>query len=122
VISGTSIASDDGNSDDLWILADLDGAGRSSSSASFGMRTPGSSKPTPSLSIGASATTDRRRHGGADVPKQHFTSGLSHLEGKQVRVLYDGIEINSSDRRRRRAHAPQAGDSRFTSGSAMPRA
>jgi hypothetical protein len=43
-------------------------------------------------------------------PKQNFTTGLSHLEGKQVRVLADGAEYQQSDRFRRLDLPPCTGE------------
>jgi hypothetical protein len=85
-ISGVVIPSDDGARDDLWMLAELDGkrailkldpywdedAGLEISDAFF-------------VDWGVSYEGE---------PKQDFTQGLDHLEGKRVRILADGVEIN----------------------------
>jgi hypothetical protein len=99
-IAGTVIPSDDGTTDDLWLLADLDGtpailelagtdywdedAGREMADAFF-------------VDFGVSYDGNDLGEDGVTPlgPKQDFTEGLEHLEGKLVRILADGVEINT---------------------------
>ena len=96
-IVGTAIPSDDGSSDDLWVLGELDGnkailkmdpywdedAGLEMADAFFvdwGVSYDGTELDELGAPLGA---------------KQEFTVGLDHLEGKKVRILADGVEINT---------------------------
>jgi hypothetical protein len=85
-VSGVSIPSEDGSTDELWILATL-----------------GSEKGILQLAEwwDEDAGTDRADAFFVDwgvsysgAPLGTFTSGLSHLEGQTVRVLADGVEYN----------------------------
>jgi hypothetical protein len=58
------------------------------------MRTPARTRPTPSLSIGVSYDGTLLGTASPLGPKAKFTKGLSHLNGRKVRVLADGIEYN----------------------------
>lgn len=97
VISGTSIASDDGTSDDLWILGELGGAKAILKLGDFWDEDAGLEQADAFfVDWGVSYDGTQLNAEGAPLgPRQTFTHGLSHLEGRKVRVLYDGIEINS---------------------------
>jgi hypothetical protein len=96
-LAGTSIASDDGNSDDLWILAELDGSKAVLKLGTFWDEDDPALEQADAFFVdwGVSYDGTGAGVGGVDVPKQTFTQGLSHLSGKQVRVLADGAEHNN---------------------------
>jgi hypothetical protein len=95
-LAGVSITSDDGNSDDLWILAELDGAKAVLKLGDFWDEDAGLAQDDAFfVDWGVSYDGTGAGVGGADVLKQEFTSGLSHLNGKAVRVLADGVEHNT---------------------------
>jgi hypothetical protein len=97
VLAGVTIPSDDGQLDELWILAELDGQksilqladwwdedlGLTRADAffvDFGVQYDGTRiDPDTDLPLG---------------PKAEFTKGVSHLNGRTVRVLADGVEYN----------------------------
>jgi hypothetical protein len=86
VIAGVAIPSDDGSMDDLWIIAELDGNKAILKLADFWDEDAG-------LEMADAFFVDWGvSYSGA--PLQTFTTGLTHLEGKQVRILADGAEIN----------------------------
>jgi hypothetical protein len=87
VLSGVAIPSDDGTQDDLWILGELDGAKAVMQLARFWDEDQGLDQ-ADAFFVDWGVTYE-------GAPKQHFTSGLSHLNGKRVRVLADGAEHNN---------------------------
>jgi hypothetical protein len=95
ILSGVVLPSDDGTLDDLWILAELGGSKGILKLGSFWDEDAGLAQADAFfVDWGVSYDGTGSGVGGVNVPKQTFTSGLSHLEGKQVRVLYDGAETN----------------------------
>ena len=87
VICGVTIPSDDGERDDLWILADLDGQRGVLKMADWWDEDAGL-EMADAFFVDWGVSYD-------GVPKQDFTTGLSHLEGRNVRVLYDGAVIDT---------------------------
>lgn len=97
VHAGVSIPSDDGTSDDLWILADLDGAKAILKLGEFWDEDAGLDQ-ADAFFVDWGVSYDGTALGGDGNPlgpKQTFTHGLSHLDGMQVRVLADGAEFNN---------------------------
>jgi hypothetical protein len=84
---GVSIPSPDGTEDELWILGELDGAPGILQLGDFWDEDAGLDM-ADAFFVDWGVSYD-------GSPKQNFTSGLSHLEGKQVRVLADGAEFNN---------------------------
>lgn len=97
VLAGTTIPSDDGQLDELWILAELEGQrsilqltnwwdedlGLERADAffvDFGVQYDGTLIDDAGDPLG---------------PKAAFTNGVSHLNGRTVRVLADGVEYNN---------------------------
>jgi hypothetical protein len=95
-IAGVAIPSDDGARDDLWILAQLDGVPAVLKLADYWDEDAGLEMSDAFfVDWGVSYDgTQLDELGAALGPKQEFTEGLDHLEGKLVRVLADGVEIN----------------------------
>jgi hypothetical protein len=96
VLSGVAIPSDDGNLDELWILAELGGAKAVLKLGEFWDEDAGADQAEAffvdwGVSYDGTALDDA---GNPLGPKQHFTHGLSHLSGRKVRVLADGAEWN----------------------------
>jgi hypothetical protein len=86
-LAGVAIPSDDGSTDDLWILAELDGNKAILKLGDFWDEDGG-------LEMADAFFVDWGvSYSGA--PQQTFTTGLEHLEGKRVRILADGAEINN---------------------------
>jgi hypothetical protein len=98
VISGVTIPSDDGSSDDFWILAELGGVHSILKLADYWDEDAGLDMADACF-VDWAVSYDGNELGDDGVtplgPKQDFTEGLEHLEGKLVRILYDGIEINT---------------------------
>jgi hypothetical protein len=97
VISGVSIASDDGQRDDLWILAALDGAKAVMKLGDFWDEDAGLEQ-ADSFFVDWGVSYDGNALDGSGNPlgpRQTFTQGLAHLGGRQVRVLADGAEHNN---------------------------
>jgi hypothetical protein len=97
ILAGASIPSEDGGLDELWILAELDGSPAVLQLADFWDEDAGLEQ-ADALFVDWCVSYDGNELDDGGVPlgaKQTFTSGLSHLNGKRVRILADGTEINS---------------------------
>jgi hypothetical protein len=85
-LCAVSIPSEDGSKDELWILADLDGQKCILKLADFWDEDAGLDQADACFLDYAVS------YSGA--PLGTFTSGLSHLEGRAVRVLADGYQLD----------------------------
>jgi hypothetical protein len=103
-VSGVAIPSDDGGRDELWILADLLPVAPGGATQRAIVKLEDYWDEDLGLELadaffvdwGVSYDGTELDELGAPLgPKQDFTVGLEHLEGRQVRILYDGIEINN---------------------------
>jgi hypothetical protein len=96
VLSGVTIPSEDGTKDELWLLAELDGQRAILKMADWWDEDAGTDQADAvfldwCVSYDGTALDEL---GDPLGPKGTFTTGLSHLEGKVVRILADGAECN----------------------------
>lgn len=95
ILSGVALPNQDGSGDDLWVLAELNGSKGVLQLGTFWDEDAGLEQSDAFfVDWGVSYNGTGAGVGGVDVPKQNFTQGLSHLEGMNVRVLFDGAETN----------------------------
>lgn len=96
VTAGVAIPSTDSTTDELWILADLNGAAAVLQLGDFWDEDAGLAQADAFfVDWGVSYDGTALDGGGVPLgPKQIFSTGLSHLNGKQVRILADGAERN----------------------------
>ncbi len=93
VLWATSIPSEDGSKDDLWLLAELEGQKCILRMADWWDEDlAGTAEERLELVKTAVFVDYAVSYDG--VPKQMFTTGLSHLEGLAVRILADGHTID----------------------------
>jgi hypothetical protein len=95
-LSGVTIPSDDGSSDDLWILAELGDQKCIMKLADWWDEDAGLER-ADAVFVDYCVSYDGTQLDDAGVPlglRQTFDVGLAHLNGRTVRVLADGIEYN----------------------------
>jgi hypothetical protein len=85
-LCASAIPSEDGSKDELWILADLAGARFILQLADWWDEDAGLDK-ADAFFVDYGVSYD-------GAPIDSFTTGLEHLEGRQVRILADGIVID----------------------------
>jgi hypothetical protein len=83
--AGVTIPSEDGSRDELWILADLDGDRAILQLADWWDEDAGTDK-ADAFFVDWGVSYD-------GAPQAVFTTGLDHLEGRQVRILADGAVV-----------------------------
>jgi hypothetical protein len=93
---------EDGTRDELWILADLDGDRAMLQLAEWWDEDAGLDK-ADAFFVDWGVSYD-------GAPQAVFTTGLDHLEGRQVRILADGAVVEGQDRNRRLDHAAEGGE------------